>query len=257
MLSPVEALPWGSRSISRTRRPASASDAAKFIAVVVLPTPPFWLAIAMMCEIVASFSSSADHSAFVGRIWRSARIMPSGSVRLGIRWTVMCHFAWASVNSSSTLRPFWNRHRPFDERSGWAHDSNFGKGARARAVMSPAHDAATCSMRLLTIRTCVLVSRAASRRKLAFLESASIRVTGLSTHMARMRPGKPAPEPRSMILTTGGTRGTSCRLSAMWRDQRSSRSAGATRLMRVFQRTSIAVNRSRRSWSDGESPSRT
>ena len=39
--TPVDALPWGSRSISRTRCSATASDAPKLTAVVVLPTPPF------------------------------------------------------------------------------------------------------------------------------------------------------------------------------------------------------------------------
>ena len=43
--SAVLALPWGSRSITRTCSPWSASAAAMFTAVVVLPTPPFWLAI--------------------------------------------------------------------------------------------------------------------------------------------------------------------------------------------------------------------
>ncbi|MFC5039826.1 hypothetical protein [Ornithinimicrobium kibberense] len=44
MLNAVLALPWGSMSTTRTRRPASAMAAAMFTAVVVLPTPPFWLA---------------------------------------------------------------------------------------------------------------------------------------------------------------------------------------------------------------------
>src|SRR5690606_12615671 len=48
MPSPVEALPCGSRSTSRTLSPSSASAAERLIAVVVLPTPPFWLATAMI-----------------------------------------------------------------------------------------------------------------------------------------------------------------------------------------------------------------
>src|ERR1700732_2394865 len=39
--------PWGSRSMRRTRFPSSASAHPRFTAVVVLPTPPFWLATAM------------------------------------------------------------------------------------------------------------------------------------------------------------------------------------------------------------------
>src|SRR5579875_272387 len=43
---PEVALPCGSRSIRRTRNLRLAKATAKLIAVVVLPTPPFWLAIA-------------------------------------------------------------------------------------------------------------------------------------------------------------------------------------------------------------------
>src|SRR5262245_51069506 len=39
---PVVALPWGSRSTKSVGRSASPSPAARLIAVVVLPTPPFW-----------------------------------------------------------------------------------------------------------------------------------------------------------------------------------------------------------------------
>src|SRR5690606_13793984 len=45
---PVLALPSGSRSITRTSRSAAAMAAPRLIAVVVLPTPPFWLTIATM-----------------------------------------------------------------------------------------------------------------------------------------------------------------------------------------------------------------
>ena len=44
MPSAVDALPCGSMSSTRTRRPDIASAAARFTVVVVLPTPPFWLA---------------------------------------------------------------------------------------------------------------------------------------------------------------------------------------------------------------------
>ena len=47
MPSPVEALPCGSRSMISVRWPSSARHAPRLIVVVVLPTPPFWLATAM------------------------------------------------------------------------------------------------------------------------------------------------------------------------------------------------------------------
>src|ERR1700753_3928544 len=41
---PVEQLPCGSTSISSTRSPTAARAVPRLMAVVVLPTPPFWLA---------------------------------------------------------------------------------------------------------------------------------------------------------------------------------------------------------------------
>src|SRR6266700_1462629 len=43
---PLEVFAWGSISTSNTLRPAAARYVARLMAVVVLPTPPFWLAIA-------------------------------------------------------------------------------------------------------------------------------------------------------------------------------------------------------------------
>ena len=43
---PLVALACGSRSMSSTLCPRAASPAERLIAVVVLPTPPFWLAVA-------------------------------------------------------------------------------------------------------------------------------------------------------------------------------------------------------------------
>src|ERR1035437_323629 len=40
---PEVALAWGSQSTKSVRRPSSARQADRFIAVVVFPTPPFWL----------------------------------------------------------------------------------------------------------------------------------------------------------------------------------------------------------------------
>src|SRR3954454_5094040 len=40
--------PWGSKSTSSTLRPVSTRAAPRLMVVVVLPTPPFWLHIAMI-----------------------------------------------------------------------------------------------------------------------------------------------------------------------------------------------------------------
>lgn len=47
MPRPEVQLACESRSMRRTRCPRSASAWARFMAVVVFPTPPFWLAMAM------------------------------------------------------------------------------------------------------------------------------------------------------------------------------------------------------------------
>ncbi len=54
--SPVEAFPCGSRSISSVRQPIAAIAVAILIAVVVLPTPPFWFAMAIV--IIGCFPPS-------------------------------------------------------------------------------------------------------------------------------------------------------------------------------------------------------
>src|SRR5690606_4102781 len=46
--SPTESAPCGSKSTSSTLRPYSARAAPRLMVVVVLPTPPFWLAMAMI-----------------------------------------------------------------------------------------------------------------------------------------------------------------------------------------------------------------
>src|SRR3989475_3720986 len=52
MPTPLVELPCGSASMSSVLRSAVASDAARLTAVVVLPTPPFWLAIAITRDII-------------------------------------------------------------------------------------------------------------------------------------------------------------------------------------------------------------
>src|SRR5439155_27063368 len=49
--TPLVRFPCGSTSTRRTRRSPRASEAARLIVVVVLPTPPFWLTTAMILPI--------------------------------------------------------------------------------------------------------------------------------------------------------------------------------------------------------------
>ena len=48
---PEVVLAWGSKSQTSTRIPSSFRAAARFTQVVVFPTPPFWLTIAMVFAI--------------------------------------------------------------------------------------------------------------------------------------------------------------------------------------------------------------
>src|SRR5688500_8036253 len=57
---PVLALPWGSRSQMRTLSPTAASAVPRLIAVVVLPTPPFWLAMVRILGLAASWTVFMD-----------------------------------------------------------------------------------------------------------------------------------------------------------------------------------------------------
>ena len=51
--NPLVAFPCGSMSINNTLLPLCAKQALKLTAVVVLPTPPFWLAIDITLAIMS------------------------------------------------------------------------------------------------------------------------------------------------------------------------------------------------------------
>ena len=61
-------LPCGSPSISRTFFPACASPIPRFAQVVVLPTPPFWLAMAIICVFISV------SSCVLNRRWNVKRV---------------------------------------------------------------------------------------------------------------------------------------------------------------------------------------
>src|SRR5690606_1443692 len=62
----------GSRSTSSTRWPACASPRARHRVVVVLPTPPFWLAIAQTCISARSCIESGGRGHRRGDVGRCA-----------------------------------------------------------------------------------------------------------------------------------------------------------------------------------------
>src|ERR1700722_3040960 len=75
---PMVALPWGSRSMSNTRRLVAVSEAARFTAVVVLPTPPFWFATAMTRFMGKGTSCRSRRAPAAGRVLRFRPLRRSG-----------------------------------------------------------------------------------------------------------------------------------------------------------------------------------
>src|SRR3978361_1243826 len=64
---PTESDPCGSKSTSRTLRPYSASAAPRLIVVVVLPTPPFWLHIAITRALPCRVRGRGSGRSGIGR----------------------------------------------------------------------------------------------------------------------------------------------------------------------------------------------
>src|SRR3954463_6934001 len=77
--------------MTRTRRPASARAAPRLTAVVVLPTPPFWLATAMIrpgrtaLESCAVALSAAAFSAASPSVWPAGDLFQGNNDTAGIR----------------------------------------------------------------------------------------------------------------------------------------------------------------------------
>src|SRR6185295_9855782 len=86
-------LACGSRSMSSVRFPRSASAAARLMAVVVLPTPPFWFA---MATIMKSEVSESAGSAVILADARSAEARPYGSIS---------HLVFAQIVGVEALEP--------------------------------------------------------------------------------------------------------------------------------------------------------
>ena len=74
--SAVLAFPCGSRSTTRVRSPCSASAAAMFTVLVVLPTPPFWF---------ATVNTLRRDGRGKRPSWCSARAARSASSAIGVR----------------------------------------------------------------------------------------------------------------------------------------------------------------------------
>src|SRR5690348_10341454 len=95
MPSPVDALPCGSRSTISTSSPIAASAVPRLIAVVVLPTPPFWLATARTRGGLAASANRAWSGAEKSCIDTAASVM--GLQPLRVRRNSGAHKIWFAL----------------------------------------------------------------------------------------------------------------------------------------------------------------
>ena len=187
---------------SARRSPIAASAVPRLIAVVVLPTPPFWLAIARMraaaerrCEegcrlreqvrrglsgpgrsIMAAdvpwFCGLRGLTARTGSSSRTTTICAFASVRLLSKLYSIFQYLAASVNSDATSCPFGNSPMAPLFNSGSASASSLGSGASARAVTT-SMDSGGVGHKVFDPRAWTTagapVTCTASRRNVAFL----------------------------------------------------------------------------------------
>src|SRR5262245_55662473 len=114
MSSAVDAFPCGSRSTTSTWMPCSARHAARLTAVVVLPTPPFWLAMVITrqdggCGHSRSVSPSAASAAWAG-VTAAIRAgltgdAGAGPVLTGGPWAGTVTGAWGDPDRSAVAVP--------------------------------------------------------------------------------------------------------------------------------------------------------
>ena len=169
---------------------------------------------------------------------------PEGSERLGVLVTVIFQILWAEVNSLSTCAPFRSITRVLLPSSGRAISSSRGSGARARAITCRAGTCGRSSTRALWTVTDSPRSAATARKKAHFLPWLSTNSTLLTPSTARIRPGKPAPLPRS--TTRPGfapSRGRSWAESSTWRRQMSDSDFRLIRFIRWLASHTRATSR--------------
>ena len=242
-------MPCGSRSTSSTHSPTAASAVARLMAVVVLPTPPFWLAIArmrglrrrrVMGDVRLGGGTRAEiadpENAGLGRGLAGNAF--SLHVPLGLP---------PRVNSSRTPRAFRNRQMPPGASSGAARSSNCGRGARARAVIRCAGSKAPLDSRAWT-------SDGGAGDARGLPQERGLALVGLDRGRTARRRRWPAPAresrrpipDRSRGRAAAAAAGRSCRQSAIWRSHIIGTSRRAIRLTVRFQRSSSSAKRSSR-----------
>jgi hypothetical protein len=99
-------LPWGSQSITRVLFSATASEAPRFTAVVVFPTPPFWFEIAM---VRAKHSPSEIEPKSTESPVRMQDVSRETNAKVAVR------VQGNGVPRGTSLRPFLRDWRPYED----------------------------------------------------------------------------------------------------------------------------------------------
>ena len=190
--------------------PQAASAVPRLMAVVVLPTPPFWLAIANTRPICGALRLTIRRTANSLKLQEDA-LDPD---RLGTISACICQLCRAAVNSCATFSPLRNR-QSAGSSTGSASPRSRGKGASARAVTTSPRRPCSASIRRREPPPAPGDARRLTQElglALIALDQMDARATPSS---ARTRPGSPAPLPdrspsrpsRAHARRTGRNRG--------------------------------------------------
>src|SRR5271157_6086203 len=84
--SPEVALAWGSQSTRRVLKPSIARQAARLMAVVVLPTPPFWLTTPRIFPMAIQSKGKGGWMVVSCAVENGARLWKAFRMEKGERW---------------------------------------------------------------------------------------------------------------------------------------------------------------------------
>ena len=263
---PSVALACGSTSASNVLQPASAMQAATLTAVVVLPTPPFWLTIAKTVPTVdrgyrpersstgssgvsaGAVSAPSRPGAGIRPAWArscarppDAAPAPRGTARPRAPPRPPCPSSAAAAppsrSSSASRCPFHATRTPPSRRSGAAYSSSTFSGARARAVttsqapMPSRHSSARAVTTSAFASPMAAMQRSMNAPLRPTLSTSTTRASGRAA--ASGSPGMPAPAPRSAssVAWRTASRSRATSESARWR---STPRSGSTTVVGAF-----------------------
>ena len=235
-----------------TRSPMAASAVPRLIAVVVLPTPPFWLASTRMRGRTAGSASAARMRSAGRRSWAGLHTAARPKYRRFGVDLAREDFDRQIRRGRKRLELRLGRSSARKNPDRAVHDPHFGQFESQRQGGESARDDGvhrSAGSRARSLRPARRESRPARRSRAPPRAGRRIcagrfrcrwtRAPATSASwIAITRPGKPAPEPISTQRLASGASGRSWAESAMWRVQTSAKLAAEMRLVAVRQRAS-------------------